>query len=157
MLFYLNAPISDIEYFQECSEKFSYLFNSEGFKVDLAYPRDDEEMYSMYSSSDVFIFPNEKQTWGNAPLEAMASGSVAMVSSGCGISEIINEITPDLIFDVGDLEGMLNIIALLSNLENRNKNLQLQKSYVLKNLQWNSICKVYLEDFLILTRGLKSI
>lgn len=49
----------------------------------------DEELARMYKSSDIFIFPCEKQSWGLAPLEAMLFEKPVVVSSEVGISEVL--------------------------------------------------------------------
>jgi len=51
----------------------------------------EEELACMYQMCAVFIFPNDKQTWGLAPLEAMIFKKPVIVSTGCGVSEILNE------------------------------------------------------------------
>ena len=42
-------------------------------------------------AADAFIFPNENQTWGLAVTEAMASGTPVIVSTGCGVSEVLTD------------------------------------------------------------------
>jgi D-inositol-3-phosphate glycosyltransferase len=49
----------------------------------------DEELRHVYAGADVFVFPNERQTWGLAPLEALVSGTPAIVSSGAGVHEVL--------------------------------------------------------------------
>jgi glycosyltransferase involved in cell wall biosynthesis len=49
----------------------------------------DAELRDAYVAADVFAYPNQRQTWGLAPLEALASGTPAIVSRGAGVSEIL--------------------------------------------------------------------
>jgi glycosyltransferase involved in cell wall biosynthesis len=49
----------------------------------------DEELRAAYAAADVFVFPNVRQTWGLAPLEALASGTPAIVSRGAGVHEVL--------------------------------------------------------------------
>jgi glycosyltransferase involved in cell wall biosynthesis len=42
-----------------------------------------------YNACDAFIFPNENQTWGLAAIEALACGRPVIVSTGCGVSEVV--------------------------------------------------------------------
>jgi glycosyltransferase involved in cell wall biosynthesis len=44
-----------------------------------------------YNACDAFIFPNENQTWGLAVIEAMACGRPVIVSTGCGVSEVVTD------------------------------------------------------------------
>jgi glycosyltransferase involved in cell wall biosynthesis len=49
----------------------------------------DEELRLLYAAADVFVFPNQRQTWGLAPLEALAAGTPAIVSAGAGVHEVL--------------------------------------------------------------------
>jgi glycosyltransferase involved in cell wall biosynthesis len=44
-----------------------------------------------YNACDAFIFPSENQTWGNAVVEAMACSRPVIVSTGCGVSEVLTD------------------------------------------------------------------
>jgi glycosyltransferase involved in cell wall biosynthesis len=44
-----------------------------------------------YNACDAFIFPNENQTWGLAVVEALACGRAVIVSTGCGVSEVLTD------------------------------------------------------------------
>jgi glycosyltransferase involved in cell wall biosynthesis len=44
-----------------------------------------------YNACDAFIFPNENQTWGLAVAEALASGRPVILSTGCGVSEVVTD------------------------------------------------------------------
>ena len=44
-----------------------------------------------YNACDAFIFPNESQTWGLAVVEALACGRPVIVSTGCGVSEVLGD------------------------------------------------------------------
>jgi glycosyltransferase involved in cell wall biosynthesis len=39
----------------------------------------DEQLRLLYAAADVFVFPNQRQTWGLAPLEALAARTPAIV------------------------------------------------------------------------------
>jgi glycosyltransferase involved in cell wall biosynthesis len=44
-----------------------------------------------YGACDAFVFPNENQTWGLAVTEAMANRKPAVVSTGCGVAEVLTD------------------------------------------------------------------
>ena len=50
----------------------------------------EEELAFMYRRCDAFVFPCDNQTWGLAPLEAMLFGKPAIVSTGAGVAEVLN-------------------------------------------------------------------
>jgi glycosyltransferase involved in cell wall biosynthesis len=49
----------------------------------------DEQLRLLYAAADVFVFPNQRQTWGLAPLEALAARTPAIVSAGAGVHEVL--------------------------------------------------------------------
>lgn len=54
-------------------------------------PPDDDRLRSYYAAADVFVFPNEGQTWGLAVTEAMAAGVPCVVSTGSGVHEVLTD------------------------------------------------------------------
>lgn len=49
----------------------------------------DEQLPDYYDSCDIALFPAVRQSWGLVILEALAAGKVSLVSSDCGVSEVI--------------------------------------------------------------------
>ncbi len=144
---YINSPISDDSYFHWCSEKYKEIFTNNNIFLDLNFPGDDTEMYDLYLSSDIFIFPNDKQTWGHAPLEAMGCGCTTLVSTGCGISEIVKDITPEAVFEVGNTAKLASLLESLINNKSYKNISKKQRKHVKENLTWDIICKRYIDDF----------
>lgn len=147
---YLNAPITDKLYYEWCMENYKEVLKNENIQIDLKYPENDTEMYDMYLSSDIFIFPNENQTWGHAPLEAMGCGVATLVSTGCGISEVIKNISPETVFEVGNTTELTKMIKdMIKN--NSYKNIsQRQQEYISNNLTWKKVCEKYVDDFKVI-------
>ncbi|MDE3102317.1 MAG: glycosyltransferase family 4 protein [Chloroflexota bacterium] len=54
-------------------------------------PPTDAELRLYYAAADMFVFPNEEQTWGLAVTEAMAAGLPCVVSSGAGVHEVLKD------------------------------------------------------------------
>jgi D-inositol-3-phosphate glycosyltransferase len=51
----------------------------------------DQEIAAYYSACDVFVFPNDQQSWGLAPLEALACHRPVIVSRGSGVHEVLRD------------------------------------------------------------------
>jgi len=51
----------------------------------------EEERRDLYYACDVFVWPNEAQSWGLAPLEAMLCGKPVIVSIGAGVHEVLRD------------------------------------------------------------------
>lgn len=49
----------------------------------------DEVLRAHFAAADAFVFANEHQTWGLAPLEAIAAGTPVVVSRGAGVHEVL--------------------------------------------------------------------
>jgi glycosyltransferase involved in cell wall biosynthesis len=74
------------------------------------------ELSEIYASADCFAFPSGTETFGNAPLEAIASGlPVAGVASG-GVTEFLFHGKNALLCADGDQKGFTeNLISLMEN------------------------------------------
>lgn len=99
----------------------------------------EEAVRKYLTASDVFIFPNEKQTWGLTVIEAMALGKPCIVSDGAGVHEIINNGDNGLIFkcrDVDDLVGKMYKLMKDDVLRARiGKN---AREFVFSNFSWEN-------------------
>lgn len=49
----------------------------------------DESLPDYYDACDLNLFPNLSQTWGLAPVEALAAGRVSIVSNEAGVAEFL--------------------------------------------------------------------
>ena len=47
------------------------------------------ELRDLYAAASAYVFPNEKQTWGLAPLEALAARTPVVLSSGAGVHDVL--------------------------------------------------------------------
>lgn len=55
----------------------------------VAHSIPEDELADYYSACDAFIFPNDHQAWGLAPLEALACQRPVIVSRGSGVHEVL--------------------------------------------------------------------
>jgi glycosyltransferase involved in cell wall biosynthesis len=77
---------------RQYADRLNELIRDRGVEQRVRLPRtsiSDEELRDVYAAADVFVFPNQRQTWGLTPLEALAAGTPAIVSAGAGVSEIL--------------------------------------------------------------------
>jgi glycosyltransferase involved in cell wall biosynthesis len=80
------------------------------------------ELSEIYASCDCFAFPSGTETFGNAPLEAMASGlPVAGLAAG-GVTEFLSHEKNALLCAAGDQKGFTeNLITMMNNKTLRRK------------------------------------
>jgi glycosyltransferase involved in cell wall biosynthesis len=72
-----------------------------------------EELATAYASADLFVFPSRTDTFGNAVLEAMASGVTPVVASEGGPAEQICHGETGLIVDLDRREALADAIQAL--------------------------------------------
>ena len=73
-----------------------------------------EDLYSVFASADLFVFPSLTDTFGNSVVEALASGMPCVTSDQGGPREIIEDGECGLVFDSGrpgDLEEKILALA----------------------------------------------
>jgi glycosyltransferase involved in cell wall biosynthesis len=51
----------------------------------------EKELSQAYASSDMFLFPSSRETFGNVTIEAMASGSIPIVANAGGSKTIVRD------------------------------------------------------------------
>ncbi len=79
-----------------------------------------EELYRVYASSDIFVFPSTTDTFGNSVLEAQSSGLPAIVTNLGGPQEIIIPGRSGLVYSGRDVEDLMEaIVSLADNMELR--------------------------------------
>ena len=72
-----------------------------------------EELATAYASADLFVFPSRTDTFGNAVLEAMASGVAPVVACEGGPAEQICHGETGLIVDLDRREALADAIQAL--------------------------------------------
>jgi glycosyltransferase involved in cell wall biosynthesis len=75
----------------------------------------EERLADYYSACDVFVFPNDQQSWGLAPLEALSCRRPVIVSRGSGVHEVLRDGDTALLVPPRDPEALANAIARIAN------------------------------------------
>ena len=86
----------------------------EGWPVTFTGYLKGEDLSQAYASSDMFIFPSETDTFGNAVLEAQASGLPVFVTDVGGPKENILPGETGFIFNTKDTEKLISEIQRIS-------------------------------------------
>ena len=74
----------------------------------------DEEIRDFYCACDAFLFPNERQTWGLAVLEAMACGTAVLISRGAAVHEVLTDNENAFLFPARAPKTLAEKIELLA-------------------------------------------
>ena len=81
--------------------------------VENAIP--EEELSDYYSACDVFVFPNDHQSWGLAPLEALSCRRPVIVSRGSGVHEVLRDGETALLVPSRDPQSLANALGRMAN------------------------------------------
>ena len=49
----------------------------------------EAQLRELYAAASAYVFANQKQTWGLAPLEALAAGTPVVLSKGAGVHDVL--------------------------------------------------------------------
>jgi glycosyltransferase involved in cell wall biosynthesis len=71
----------------------------------------EQEIADYYSACDLFVFPNDQQSWGLAPLEALSCRRPVVVSRGSGVHEVLRDGETALLVPAREPEALANAIA----------------------------------------------
>jgi glycosyltransferase involved in cell wall biosynthesis len=112
--------------------------------VIILEPMDTGRLADFYRSAHVVISPSKFETYGNVPLEAVSTGTPALISPGMGVSEVFGMlgisgyITP---FD-DSLQVAERIDAIIRTNESVS---DVVRERIRKNLSWKQAISRYLE------------
>ena len=78
-----------------------------------------DDLLTAFASADVKLFPSTTDTWGNAPLEAQASGLPVVVSDQGGPQELMRDGVTGYVVRGGDVDELHGAMCRLMDDDNR--------------------------------------
>ncbi len=93
----------------------------EGYPVAFTGYLRGEQLAAAYASADLFVFPSTTDTFGNVVMEALASGTPALVSDEGGPSELVHHREAGLVLPAHDHGSWKDAIETLVHDEHRRK------------------------------------
>lgn len=105
----------------------------------------DEEVYAYLAKAKFVVFPTTNEPFGLVPLEAMASGTPAIVSNSGGPKETVIEGETGLTFEADNHADLANkILTLWDNADLTRQMALAARKHVVKNFSWdNAIDTLY--------------
>ncbi|WP_456277921.1 glycosyltransferase family 4 protein [Bacillus sp. AK128] len=106
-----------------------------------------ESLASIYSASDLFVFPSPTETFGNVVLEALACGTPVIGANSGGVKTIVSPGKTGILCEPRQIDSFVQAIDEL--LSNDTKRLQMSKAarqYALTQ-NWNAIFNDLLYEY----------
>jgi len=127
--------------------KLHFLLIKYGLKDLIEFLPHQKEMQHFYSSIDAVVLPSLMETFGLVALEGMISEKPAIVSSFCGVSEILQDTENGFIFDMQNYPSENLAEKLIYLLENKDKYSELSKNAYETALKynWQDFCDKFYE------------
>jgi len=80
--------------------------------------RNQTELPAVYGAADVFVLVSEKEPWGLAVNEAMASGTAVIASDQCGVAADLIDESTGAVVKAGEVSALAQVLPqVLSNAE----------------------------------------
>ncbi|MGI8419336.1 MAG: glycosyltransferase family 4 protein [Candidatus Levyibacteriota bacterium] len=108
----------------------------------------EKKLTRYYQTSDIFVFPNNPQTWGLAVFEAMIAGCVSIVSRGAGAHEVLEDNKTAFLVNPESPAQIASKIKKLINNPTLLKNVSINgQRFVSKNISWDNYAKGMVQTF----------
>ncbi|WP_100405172.1 glycosyltransferase family 4 protein [Bacillus solitudinis] len=98
-----------------------------------------EALASVYASADLFVFPSTTETFGNVVLEALASGTPAIVSNQGGVKEIVQHKRTGMICEAKQPDSFIQAIVTLLGNQSIRKEMSYEARKYAKTQAWETI------------------
>jgi glycosyltransferase involved in cell wall biosynthesis len=96
----------------------------------------EEKLKELYNQSHICLFPALRQSWGLTPFEALSAGTISIVSSQCGASEIIQKEGIGLVTEPKAEAFADKILYVYKNPDIVQKIIEKGKNYIKNNLTY---------------------
>jgi glycosyltransferase involved in cell wall biosynthesis len=92
-------------------------------RVRFLGPVSEDERIRLLAASSVFVFPVERQSWGLAPLEALANEVPTIISSASGVAEVLRAGKHVECYRPGDIQVLAAHLETLYRDQNHSRQL----------------------------------
>ncbi|MEW6603516.1 MAG: glycosyltransferase family 4 protein [Thermoproteota archaeon] len=117
----------------------------------------ETQLLDLYNACDIFLFPNNNQTWGLAPFEAMSVGKPVIVTTGAGVHEVLKDGENAFIVNPMDSTAMSEKIeTLVVDGTLRCKIAMRGREFVNTEMTWEKCAKRLVDSFSNLQLAFKS-
>jgi glycosyltransferase involved in cell wall biosynthesis len=115
-----------------------------GHKFQFAGFLKGEEVYRLFSLSDVYVMPSVSEPFGISPLEAMRSNVPVIISKQSGVSEVL---TYAIKVDFWDVDALADAIYALTHYKGITQMFKRYGKVEVENLKWDNSAKKLIEIY----------
>jgi glycosyltransferase involved in cell wall biosynthesis len=136
--------VTDLNHAGEDNKRLLYKLKDLGVKLN--NKMNSANLSRFYRRMNLIISPSHFETYGYVPLEALASGTIPLISKTMGVREVFERIgLEEMVTDFNDLDAVLYKIKKIKsgNMEVGDKERYLLK----KDYSWSSTMKNYFDIF----------
>lgn len=105
----------------------------------------EEDLSAYYSACDVFVFPNDHQSWGLAPLEALSCRRPVIVSRGSGVHEVLRDGETALLVPARNPEALADAMERINSDSGLAQAIADQGKKLVAGLTWENYAIAMLE------------
>jgi len=105
-----------------------------------------DELGTLYASSDIFVFPSISESYGNVVVEATACGCIPVIARGGGSQALVDDGKTGFLCEPNDASDYIDKIRLLLNDDELKRRMQAEGSKYISLLSWESLAKNYFND-----------
>lgn len=106
---------------------------------------DNLQIRSLYHASDIYLQTSRYESFGLAPLEAMAARCPVIVTDKVGMSYLIKDGCNGYVVRSGDVKGIIRKISMLLDDRELRKNVGKQAHLTAKKMTWGKVAGTYVE------------
>lgn len=105
-----------------------------------------EELATLYASSEVFVFPSISETYGNVVVEAMACGCPAVIAAGGGSQSHVTDGVNGYLCSPIDADSYVRALRAVIEVEEKKDSLVAGAIAYTRDLDWDVLCARYFTE-----------
>jgi glycosyltransferase involved in cell wall biosynthesis len=108
-------------------------------RIKILSAMDTQQLRDFYRDMGVIVSPSFFETYGNVPIESVASGTPALINNNMGVAEIFKK--HNLHNYITDFDDVQDVVSRIDEFKNHRVNKDIRES--LRRYSWDSVIDTY--------------